>query len=517
MAGARAYNMYWRQHLKPEESRDAILINQLRLTYTSMGLVSGSSRSIGGAVVAAARRQENVQRRVQAKMQVKAFQDHKSRIGMKANGLQKHFRHQNPLWAADFKNTLIQLLLTRGIFFLPFSKVLRAGSPSCQMGNLRRKLAAIFCIPSKKDRHFPSESSREKKTEGGMVLSPNSTLSSNPPLIKPNVAVINTSTSASSVTVSQPSTLLPEYLVVTHLRQNPAIGPSSVNRPTSASSQAGLPSPSTILLPNSGTSNLAVANHLHVTSTNKASNSNSSLQIADNGDGDKSAIRKDSVHSNISTCTNSLISTIASTATKSAVVFVAPGSTDHKSPLANGPLDVRNSQVSARKNPDLQIIYNRALEQKRLTMLANHPDFDASSIPQQPVSNRPFFVPASTPAAITPLGSDRSSITSHSTHFSQSIFQQPHHQSGSITQQKPVYEASIGYSVESILSQQPENIYHQQQQHHQRGFYLQPHRLQEDGSVYSQPWNASFSQTFNPNPHSQPQNHYSYTHDQEFE
>jgi pre-60S factor REI1 len=97
MAGARAYNMYWRQHLKPEESRDAILINQLRLTYTSMGLVSGSSRSIGGAVVAAARRQENVQRRVQAKMQVKAFQDHKSRIGMKANGLQKHFRHQNPL------------------------------------------------------------------------------------------------------------------------------------------------------------------------------------------------------------------------------------------------------------------------------------------------------------------------------------------------------------------------------------------------------------------------------------
>ncbi len=83
VAGHRAFAKYWNQNLKPCERREAIVINRL----------VGQYRTIGWHTIS-----EDVRAKMkQARLQTRAKSIHETRIGIKANGLMRYFRLQNPM------------------------------------------------------------------------------------------------------------------------------------------------------------------------------------------------------------------------------------------------------------------------------------------------------------------------------------------------------------------------------------------------------------------------------------
>ncbi|KAG0000626.1 hypothetical protein BGZ80_001338 [Entomortierella chlamydospora] len=99
--GHRSLNKYFRQNVKPEESRDSVLINRLLTHYTDhmgydLALAKTKDRSERGQALVA--RNEGEAR--WAHKQTSTFRDFrrveefKSRVGQKQNKLQKHYREQ---------------------------------------------------------------------------------------------------------------------------------------------------------------------------------------------------------------------------------------------------------------------------------------------------------------------------------------------------------------------------------------------------------------------------------------
>ncbi|KAI7828221.1 C2H2 type zinc-finger-domain-containing protein [Gamsiella multidivaricata] len=99
--GHRSLNKYYRQNVKPEESRDSVLINRLLTHYTDhmgydLALSKSKARSERGQALVA--RNEGEAR--WAHKQTSTFKDfrrieeHKARVGQKQNKLQKHYRVQ---------------------------------------------------------------------------------------------------------------------------------------------------------------------------------------------------------------------------------------------------------------------------------------------------------------------------------------------------------------------------------------------------------------------------------------
>ncbi|KNC99191.1 uncharacterized protein SPPG_05447 [Spizellomyces punctatus DAOM BR117] len=82
--GHRQFNRFWRQNLKPEDSRDSVLIHRLVGQYKMLGYEATPYEQ---AVAAH-------QRRLEAKKVLYRNQEYKARVGIKHNMLQKHFRSQ---------------------------------------------------------------------------------------------------------------------------------------------------------------------------------------------------------------------------------------------------------------------------------------------------------------------------------------------------------------------------------------------------------------------------------------
>lgn len=89
-AGHRAFNKYWKQSLRTTPVSDAVLIHRLIGDYRQLGVYQNN---IPGTIS----RVEAQKRKMQACESLRSYHDYKGRIGIKANHLQKHFRHQNPL------------------------------------------------------------------------------------------------------------------------------------------------------------------------------------------------------------------------------------------------------------------------------------------------------------------------------------------------------------------------------------------------------------------------------------
>ncbi|KAJ3085884.1 hypothetical protein HK102_013722, partial [Quaeritorhiza haematococci] len=109
--GHRAHRRIWKQNVRPtSDSPYSTLITRIAGQYkmlgypttaahSSMALIARSGGASSGAVVVGnggrvMTRGEIHDRRMQGKLQTKVEHDHKSRVGMKANRLQKHFRSQ---------------------------------------------------------------------------------------------------------------------------------------------------------------------------------------------------------------------------------------------------------------------------------------------------------------------------------------------------------------------------------------------------------------------------------------
>ncbi|KAF9929271.1 hypothetical protein FBU30_001753 [Linnemannia zychae] len=99
--GHRSLNKYYRQNIKPEETRDSVLINKLLTHYTDhmgydLALAKTKERKERGQALVA----RNAGEARWAAKQTSTFRDfrrieeHKSRVGQKQNSLQKHYRVQ---------------------------------------------------------------------------------------------------------------------------------------------------------------------------------------------------------------------------------------------------------------------------------------------------------------------------------------------------------------------------------------------------------------------------------------
>ncbi|KAF9918876.1 hypothetical protein BX616_004828 [Lobosporangium transversale] len=99
--GHRSLNKYYKQNVRPEETRDSVLINRLLTHYTDhmgydLALSKTKTRSERGQALVA--RNEGEAR--WAHKQTSTFKDfrrieeHKARVGQKQNKLQKHYREQ---------------------------------------------------------------------------------------------------------------------------------------------------------------------------------------------------------------------------------------------------------------------------------------------------------------------------------------------------------------------------------------------------------------------------------------
>lgn len=90
-------NRYYKQRLRPEEDRDAVLLNRLLTQY-------GEDEATSGALAKASRTQSDsralqLMSRFQRKQAIagqagRAQRDFDARVGQKANKLQKYFRAQ---------------------------------------------------------------------------------------------------------------------------------------------------------------------------------------------------------------------------------------------------------------------------------------------------------------------------------------------------------------------------------------------------------------------------------------
>ncbi|RKO93144.1 C2H2 type zinc-finger-domain-containing protein [Blyttiomyces helicus] len=85
--GHRQYRHFWRQNLKPDDSRDSTLIHRLAGQYQTLGYQGLSYEQRVAAH----------ERRMVAKVELRRQHDFRSRVGMKANMLQHHYREQNPM------------------------------------------------------------------------------------------------------------------------------------------------------------------------------------------------------------------------------------------------------------------------------------------------------------------------------------------------------------------------------------------------------------------------------------
>ncbi|KAJ3226863.1 hypothetical protein HK099_003975 [Clydaea vesicula] len=83
-AGHRTYAKYWSQKLKPDITNEAILINQLAGQYKSIGYFNQNQVSMV----------ERRQRKLQGQITNKKALSLQTRLGVKANKFQKHFRPQ---------------------------------------------------------------------------------------------------------------------------------------------------------------------------------------------------------------------------------------------------------------------------------------------------------------------------------------------------------------------------------------------------------------------------------------
>ncbi|KAF9105372.1 hypothetical protein BGX27_009656 [Mortierella sp. AM989] len=99
--GHRSLNKYYRQNVKPEESRDSVLINRLLTHYTDhMGYDLELSKTRGRSERGQALVARNNGEARWAHKQTSTFKDfrrieeHKARVGQKQNKLQKHYREQ---------------------------------------------------------------------------------------------------------------------------------------------------------------------------------------------------------------------------------------------------------------------------------------------------------------------------------------------------------------------------------------------------------------------------------------
>ena len=85
-AGHRAYNRYWKQTLKPEETRDSVLIQRLKGQYKMLGWHTVSQKM-----------EQARQTKKQALLVSRKHVDFKAKVGLTHNGLQRYFRLQNPM------------------------------------------------------------------------------------------------------------------------------------------------------------------------------------------------------------------------------------------------------------------------------------------------------------------------------------------------------------------------------------------------------------------------------------
>ena len=83
-AGHRQHAKVWNQNLKPIEQRESILINRLVGQYRQLGWYGIEQKEL------------QLKKRM-ARLQSHQAHDFKSRVGFKANGLQRFFRMQNPM------------------------------------------------------------------------------------------------------------------------------------------------------------------------------------------------------------------------------------------------------------------------------------------------------------------------------------------------------------------------------------------------------------------------------------
>ncbi|KAG0316560.1 hypothetical protein BGZ99_006829 [Dissophora globulifera] len=99
--GHRSLNKYYRQNVKPEESRDSVLINRLLTHYTDhmgydLALTKTKARSERGQALVARNDGEArwAQKQTSTFKDFRRIEEHKARVGQKQNKLQKHYRVQ---------------------------------------------------------------------------------------------------------------------------------------------------------------------------------------------------------------------------------------------------------------------------------------------------------------------------------------------------------------------------------------------------------------------------------------
>ncbi|KAF8931351.1 C2H2 type zinc-finger-domain-containing protein [Dissophora ornata] len=99
--GHRSLNKYYRQNVKPEESRDSVLINQLLTHYTDhmgydLALSKSKARSERGQALVARNDGEArwAHKQTSTFKDFRRIEEHKARVGQKQNKLQKHYRVQ---------------------------------------------------------------------------------------------------------------------------------------------------------------------------------------------------------------------------------------------------------------------------------------------------------------------------------------------------------------------------------------------------------------------------------------
>ncbi|KAG0331878.1 hypothetical protein BG004_001474 [Podila humilis] len=99
--GHRSLNKYYRQNVKPEESRDSVLINRLLTHYTDhmgydLALSKTKARSERGQALVARNEGEArwAQKQTSTFKDFRRIEEHKARVGQKQNKLQKHYRVQ---------------------------------------------------------------------------------------------------------------------------------------------------------------------------------------------------------------------------------------------------------------------------------------------------------------------------------------------------------------------------------------------------------------------------------------
>ncbi|KAG0260727.1 hypothetical protein BG011_001676 [Mortierella polycephala] len=99
--GHRSLNKYFRQNVKPEESRDSVLINRLLTHYTDhmgydLALSKTKARSERGQALVARNQGEArwAQKQTSTFKDFRRIEEHKARVGQKQNKLQKHYRVQ---------------------------------------------------------------------------------------------------------------------------------------------------------------------------------------------------------------------------------------------------------------------------------------------------------------------------------------------------------------------------------------------------------------------------------------